>query len=192
MTADEAQGAGGASAARVDGGANGLSELRGSVVRAATHDGPARDPASVARADATGREAYAGLVSRLLALGMDTVLLAAAVSLVGAGAPALWGVVVGHAPHWLRVCCGVLAGLTPFTYFWLCWCTSGRTVGGLLLGTAVRRPDGSRVRAVRAAARAVLGLAFAPLALGGMLLTVGDPHRRALHDLLLGTVVHRT
>ena len=157
-----------------------------------TDAGPARDPASVARPAASEREAYAGLVSRLLALGVDAVLLAAAVSLVGAGAPALWGVVVGTAPDWLRVCCGLLAGLTPFAYFWLCWCTSGRTVGGLLLGTAVRRPDGSRLRAPRAAVRAVLGLVFAPVTLAGMLLTVVDPHRRALHDLLLGTVVRRT
>lgn len=147
------------------------------------------DPASVA---GSGREAYAGLVSRLLALGVDAALLTVAVPVVGVLAPALWGALAGSAPQWLRVCSGVLAAVTPFTYFWLCWCTTGRTVGGLLLGTAVRRPDGGRVRVLRAAARAFLGLLFAPLALAGMLLTVVDPRRRALHDLLLRTVVRRT
>jgi len=177
--------------------------------------GPAPDPASITRLDRpgltsrrrlparpglparprrlapTGGEEYAGLVSRLLALAVDAVLLAALVALIGAGAPAVWGAVIGSVPEWLRVCCGVLAAITPFGYFWLCWCTGGRTVGGMLLGTAVRRPDGSRVRAPRAAARAFLGLVFAPIALCGMLLTVVDPQRRALHDLLLRTVVRR-
>jgi uncharacterized RDD family membrane protein YckC len=148
-----------------------------------------QDPASVAGG---GREAYAGLVSRLLALAVDAVLLAVAVPVVGVLAPGLWGAVAGPAPEWLRVASGVLAGVLPFAYFWLCWCTAGRTAGGLLLGTAVRRPDGGRVRAPRAAARAILGLLFAPVALAGMLLTVVDPHRRALHDLLLRTVVRRT
>lgn len=152
-------------------------------------DGPRQDPASVAGG---GREAYAGLVSRLLALAVDAALLAVAVPVVGVLAPGLWGAVAGSAPEWLRVVSGVLAGVLPFAYFWLCWCTAGRTAGGLLLGTAVRRPDGGRVRAPRAAARAVLGLIFAPIALAGMLLTVLDPRRRALHDLLLRTVVRRT
>jgi uncharacterized RDD family membrane protein YckC len=127
----------------------------------------------------------------LLALAVDAVLLAALVALIGAGVPAVWGAVIGSVPDWLRVTCGVLAGLTPFGYFWLCWCTSGRTAGGLLLGTAVRRPDGSRVRAPRAAVRAILGLVFAPVALCGLLLIVVDPRRRAVHDLLLRTVVRR-
>jgi uncharacterized RDD family membrane protein YckC len=152
----------------------------------------AGDPASIAHLAGPGHEAYAGLVSRLLALAVDAALLAVVVPLVGTGGPALWGAVDGTAPDWLRVGSGLLAGFTPFAYFWLSWCTAGRTVGGLLLGTAVRRPDGSRVRAPRAAARAFLGLLFAPFALCGMLLTVVDPHRRAVHDLLLRTVVRRS
>jgi uncharacterized RDD family membrane protein YckC len=128
----------------------------------------------------------------LVALAVDAALLAVVVPLVGAGGPALWGAVEGTVPYWLRVASGLLAGFVPFAYFWLSWCTAGRTVGGLLLGTAVRRHDGSRVPVLRAAARAFLGLLFAPFALGGMLLTVVDPQRRAVHDLLLRTVVRRS
>jgi hypothetical protein len=64
-------------------------------------------------------------------------------------------------------------------------------VGGLLLGEAVYRTDGSRVGAVRAGLRAFLGLLLAPVWLVGMTLTTMDPRRRALHDVLFGTTVRR-
>ncbi len=140
----------------------------------------------------TGREQYAGIVSRLLALAVDAALLALAVPAVGAGAPALWGSIVGSAPRWLHVCAAVLAGFLPFAYFWLGWCTSGRTVGGALLGAEVRRTDGSRLGAIRAAARALLGLIFAPVWLACMALIAFDPRRRALHDVVFRTVVRHT
>lgn len=137
------------------------------------------------------REAYAGLVSRLLALFVDAVLLAVVVSLVGNGVPTLWDAVLGRAPEWLRVCAAVLAALAPFGYFWLCWCTAGCTLGGALLGTAVRRPDGTRVGTARAALRAAIGILLAPIWLVGLLYSVFDPRRRGLHDVLLSTVVRR-
>lgn len=139
-----------------------------------------------------GREQYAGIVSRLLALAVDAAVLAIAIPAVGAGAPALWGSIAGSTPRWLHVCAAVLAGLLPFAYFWLGWCTSGRTLGGALLGAQVRRTDGSRLGAIRAAARAFLGLVFAPVWLACMALIAFDPRRRALHDVVFRTVVRRT
>lgn len=138
------------------------------------------------------REQYAGLVSRLIALAVDAALLAVIIPAIGAGGPALWSALVGSAPEWLRVGAGVIAGLVPFVYFWLSWCTAGKTVGGMLLGIAVCRRNGSRVRAAKAAARSFFGLIFAPFWLAGMTLTLIDPRRRALHDIVLGTVVFRT
>lgn len=137
------------------------------------------------------RDAYAGIVSRVLALAVDAVLIAIVAPAIGAGGPALWGAIVGTAPDWLRVCAGIIAGLVPFAYFWLCWCTTGRTLGGALVGTAVRRPDGTRLSTLRAAERAFIGLLFAPFWLAGLLFSVLDPRRRALHDVLLHTVVLR-
>lgn len=151
------------------------------------HDARARRPGAAP----VQREAYAGLVSRLVALAVDAALLALVVPAVGAGAPAVWESITGSMPRWLDVGAGVLAGLLPFVYFWFSWWTGGRTLGGVLLGAAVRRPDGSRLGAFRAAARAALGLLLAPIWLAAMVLIVFDPRRRALHDVVFRTVVRR-
>lgn len=137
------------------------------------------------------RETYAGLVTRVLALGLDAVLLALAVPAIAVGAPAVWGSITGTTPRWLQIGAGVAAGALPFVYFWLCWCTSGRTAGGALLGAAVRRVDDSRVGVIHAGVRTVLGLLFAPVWLAGLVLIAFDPYRRALHDVLFHTVVRR-
>lgn len=137
------------------------------------------------------RELYSGLVTRLLALGVDAVLLLIASVAVGFGVPALWGSVEGSAPGWLKDGADVAAAVLPFLYFWLGWSVLGQTFGGLLFGIVVRRTDGSPVGVLRAGARAFLGLLLAPIWLVGMIATVLDARRRAAHDLLLGTVVRR-
>jgi uncharacterized RDD family membrane protein YckC len=137
------------------------------------------------------REQYSGMVTRLLALGVDAVLLLIASVAVGFGVPALWGSVEGSAPGWLKDCAGVAAGLLPLLYFWLSWCLPGQTLGGLVFGITVLRTDGSPVGIQRAGARALFGLLLAPIWLAGMIVTVLDSRRRAAHDLLMGTVVRR-
>jgi uncharacterized RDD family membrane protein YckC len=133
-----------------------------------------------------------GIVSRFLALGVDASLLAIGALLVGLGVPALWSAVDGSVPDWLRVSTETAAALLPLVYFWLGWWIRGRTPGGFLVGAVVCRQDGSRLGFVRAGARAFLGLLLAPVWLVGMVVVLVDPRRRALHDLLLGTVVLRT
>jgi len=139
----------------------------------------------------TGATAYAGIVTRLSALTVDALALAAVVPLVGTGVPALWSAATGDTPGWLRAGAQLVAAFVPPVYFALCWWGTGQTLGGLLFGTAVRRPDGARLSALRAVARAFAGLAAAPVWLAGMAVTLWDPRRRALHDRLLGTVVQR-
>ena len=151
------------------------------------HDARARRPGAAP----AQREAYAGIVSRLVALVVDATLLALAVPAVGAGAPAVWESITGSTPRWLDVGAGVLAGLLPFVYFWLSWWSGGRTLGGALLGAAVRCPDGSRLGGFHAAVRALLGLLLAPIWLASMVLIVFDARRRALHDVAFRTVVRR-
>jgi uncharacterized RDD family membrane protein YckC len=136
------------------------------------------------------RELYAGLVSRMLALGVDASLLAVAALVIGLGAPALWSAVDGSAPHWLRAGADVVVAVLPLLYFWIGW-VRGRTVGCFLVGVVVRRKNGAPLGTVRAGVRAFVGLMFAPVWLVGMVLTLADPRRRALHDLLLKTVVLR-
>lgn len=134
---------------------------------------------------------YAGLVSRLLALGVDAVLLTVVAAAIAAGVPAVWSAVLGSAPAWLETTAGAVALLLPFVYFWASWWIPGSTAGELLFGLVVRRSDGSPVGAVRSGVRAFLGLLFAPVWLVGMVLTVSNPRRRALHDVLMGTVVRQ-
>ena len=140
---------------------------------------------------AVRRQQYSGLVTRLLALGVDAVVLLVASVAVGFGVPALWSSVQGSAPGWLKDGAHVAAGLLPLLYFWLSWCVLGRTPGDLVFGIVVRRTDGSPVGVLRAGARAFLGLLLAPIWLVGMIAVVLDPRRRAVHDMLLGTVVRR-
>ena len=136
-------------------------------------------------------EQYSGLVTRLSALSVDAVLLLIASVAVGFGVPALWASVEGSAPGWLKDGAEIVAALLPFLYFWLSWCVTGQTLGDVLFGIAVLRPDGSRVGAPRAALRAFFGLLFAPIWLAGMVTTVLDPRRRAAHDIVMGTAVRR-
>jgi Mce-associated membrane protein len=137
------------------------------------------------------RAQYSGLVTRLLALGVDAALLLIASVAVGFGVPALWASVEGSAPGWLKDGAQVAAGILPFLYFWLGWCVPGQTLGGLIFGITLRRTDGSPVGVLRAGVRAFFGLLLAPIWLAGMVVTVLDAKRRAAHDLLMGTVVRR-
>src|SRR5262245_8089791 len=133
--------------------------------------------------------AYAGLVTRLSALAVDAVLLAVAVPAVANAAPSLWAALEGQAPAWLKAGSQIVAGLVPVAYFTLAWWGTGQTVGGLVLGTVVRRPDDTHLGLIRAALRAILGLSLAVIWLPGMLVALWTPRRRALHDLVFGTVV---
>ncbi len=135
--------------------------------------------------------AYAGLVTRMAALIVDCVLLAVVVPLVASGAPSVWAAVEGSAPGWLMACAQFCAALVPPLYFTLFWWGTGQTLGGLLFGTAVRRPDGAHLSLWRAAARAIVGLLIPVVWLIGMGSILFDARRRALHDRLFGTVVMR-
>lgn len=133
--------------------------------------------------------AYAGLVTRLSALVVDAILLAIAVPAVANGPPSLWASLEGQAPGWLKASSQFVASLVPVFYFAVCWWGTGQTLGGLLLGTIVRRPDGAHLGPARAALRAFVGLLLPLIWLAGMLTVLWDPRRRALHDRIFDTVV---
>ena len=140
---------------------------------------------------ATPDHAYAGLVSRLAALGVDLIVVVAAASAVRVLPEVVWKTVSQlPVPGWLSATVGLAAALLPFIYFTLCWWLPGQTVGQMLLGIAVRRRNGQEdPTLVQAALRSAFGLTFAPLWLVGMAAILWDSKRRAWHDKVFRTVV---
>jgi uncharacterized RDD family membrane protein YckC len=101
----------------------------------------------------------------------------------------VWQRLTGEDGAWVATGTAVAAAVLPWLYFSVAWWLGGRTVGALLMGLAVTRPDGGRLGAVRAGLRAAVGLLLAPLWLAGLVLIIWDSRRRALHDRVFGTVV---
>ncbi len=134
---------------------------------------------------------YAGIVTRLAALTVDATLLALAVPFIANGPPSVWASLAGTAPGWLKVTSQTAAALLPVAYFTMCWWGSGRTVGGLLFGTAVRRRGGEHLGLGRSFVRSVLGLLLPLIWLVGLITILTDRRRRALHDRVFGTIVLR-
>ncbi|GAA1766605.1 RDD family protein [Luedemannella helvata] len=132
---------------------------------------------------------YAGLVSRWCALAVDLAIVASAAGATASLPPLVWQEVTGTDAQWLAAASTLVAAALPWTYFTACWWLGGRTVGALLLGLMVTRPDGGRLGIVRAGARAAAGLFLAPVWLAGMLNVLFDAERRAWHDLVFNTVV---
>ncbi|NUT19136.1 MAG: hypothetical protein HOV77_08110 [Hamadaea sp.] len=135
------------------------------------------------------QRAYAGLVSRVAGLGLDVLIVAIAVVVVGKGLPLMWEVVAGTPPKWLLRALDWGANLTPAVYFAGCWRLTGETIGGSVFGTVVRLTDGRRIGLIRAVLRAVFGLLFAPIWFVGLVTVLFDVRRRSLLDMAFGTVV---
>jgi len=133
--------------------------------------------------------AYAGLVSRLTGLVIDVAALAAAGLAVTTLPSLAWQQLTGDSPGWLAGLSAAVGALLPTGYFTALWWLNGRTLGGLLVGTVVQRPDGRDLALLQALARAVVGLLLAPVWLVGLVGVLTDPRRRAWHDRLFGTVV---
>jgi uncharacterized RDD family membrane protein YckC len=134
---------------------------------------------------------YAGLVSRISALGVDLILIAAAAGAVRVLPEVVWKTVTNlPVPHWLSTAFGLAAALLPFFYFTLCWWLPGQTVGQMLVGIAVRRHNGHEDPSlIQAALRSAFGLALFPLWIVGLLAILWDSKRRAWHDKVFRTVV---
>jgi uncharacterized RDD family membrane protein YckC len=143
--------------------------------------------------EAVGRRApsaYAGIVTRGLAFGVDIVL----AGLVFLGAAATFGLVTllagGVDPGWLL---GGLAAsvwtLVAGSYFALFWSTTGQTPGMRPMRVRVLAPDGAPPGVGRSAVRFIGLLVSIALLFMGFLPILVDARRRALHDFLAGTVV---
>ena len=135
--------------------------------------------------------AYAGLVTRIVAFAADAAIINAVA--IGVGLVCAVALSLFHLPHDVEVglaAIGAAAALAwSIGYFTFFWSTTGQTPGDRMLSIEVRRENGERLHAARAFAR-VLALPLSVIPFGaGMVLILFDRRRRALHDLLVGTVV---
>lgn len=149
---------------------------------------PASPPAA-ARVSLQGR--YAGFASRFVAFVLDegaaTGVFALALAVISFAATVL----TGQSIHWNRSDLWLSLGfiIWQFIYFAYSWAASGKTFGMAVFGVRVLRQDGTDASWREAVVRTValplsfllFGLGFAGILLGGQ--------RRALHDVIAGTVV---
>ena len=142
---------------------------------------------------------YAGLVSRALGRAADMTLLAILVAGTGWLVEQFLGINPEHCPdvrEWWHVrarLCGFMpyaipvAGvIIPPLYRVLFFTITGQTPGMALVGLRLLRSDGRHVR-LRQALKRVAAFYFT-LGLGSLLVPL-SARRRALHDILAGTVV---
>jgi uncharacterized RDD family membrane protein YckC len=137
--------------------------------------------------------AYAGLITRAIALAVD-------IAVINTAAAAT-GVVVGlvlslfdpssHATRWAAALGGVAYVLWSVGYFVFFWSTTGETPGSRLMRIRVldAREAGSRLRPRRGLLR-FGGMIVSTIPLfAGFLLILVDDRRRGLHDRIARTVV---
>ncbi|MGN6790794.1 MAG: RDD family protein [Streptosporangiaceae bacterium] len=147
------------------------------------------EPPHAARQSLQGH--YAGFASRFAAFVVDLVVLTgifilglAAINFT-ASALAGKGIHFNRGDTWVVVAYAVWA----FIYFAHFWALNGKTAGGALFGVQVVTNDGGDVSGRRAIGRALaFPLSFLILGLGFLGILLGE-RRRALHDVIAGTVV---
>jgi uncharacterized RDD family membrane protein YckC len=137
------------------------------------------------------RGQYAGFVSRFVAYVVDIGVASGVFTLALAAASFAASVVTGKTVNWDRtniIVAGIYIGWL-FIYFAYSWAVTGKTFGMALLGVRVVRTDGDAAGVKRAVVRTLaLPLSFLLLGLGFLGILTGR-QRRALHDVIAGTVV---
>ncbi len=135
---------------------------------------------------------YAGFISRIAALVVDSMMLSIALSFIALVVQALSafiGVDLNERPSAVLVSGALLASLLPL-YSLLFWSLGGQTPGKMLMGLRIVDMQGRPIRARRAVRRVVaFWLVGVPLLLLGTLLVLADNRRQSLHDKLAGTLV---
>lgn len=134
---------------------------------------------------------YAGFVSRFTAFAVDFVVSAGSFMLALAAASFAASVLTGSAIKWSRGSPAVIAAFVVwgFIYFGYSWAANGKTLGSAVLGVQVVAADGDAAGPRRAIVRIfAFPLSFLLCGLGFLGILTGQ-HRRALHDVIGGTVV---
>jgi uncharacterized RDD family membrane protein YckC len=138
-----------------------------------------------------GEPAYAGLVSRTVALAIDAALLTGGFAVVSA----VFGLIlslftsveVSSPGAVLSVAC--VWSLVVSGYFVLSWTVTGETPGMRLMRLRVLDAEGRPPRFVRSVLRLVGAILAAIPFFAGYLLVLVDDRRRGLHDMIAKTTV---
>jgi uncharacterized RDD family membrane protein YckC len=133
---------------------------------------------------------YAGVATRAVGLAIDAAL-AQGIVFTGGAVLALVGSLVGDMrfDSLERVLAACAWAAVVGSYFVLFWSTAGQTPGMRIAGVRLMTYDGRHPSITRSLVRLIgLGLAIVPLFLG-FVPALLDMRRRALQDLLAGTVV---
>ena len=144
---------------------------------------------AVARPSLLGR--YAGFASRFTGFVVDAATSTGLFALALAAISFAASVLTGNAINWNRSDLPLALAYVGwlFIYYAYSWAASGKTFGMALLGVRVLRSDGADAGARRAVVRTLaLPLSFLFFGLGFLGILLGD-RRRALHDVIAGTVV---
>jgi uncharacterized RDD family membrane protein YckC len=134
---------------------------------------------------------YAGFASRFAAFVVDLVVLTGIFVLVLAAVNFMASVLAGKSIHFNRGNIWVIIAYAvwAFIYFAHFWGLNGKTPGGALFGLQILTNGGGDVSGRRAIGRTLaFPLSFLVLCLGFLGILLGD-RRRALHDVIAGTVV---
>jgi uncharacterized RDD family membrane protein YckC len=137
--------------------------------------------------------AYAGLVSRAVAFGIDLVAVVLTIMVVSSLAIAVEGFFPGHVFTGVRaaitLATAVFSAVFHLAYWLACWTLFGQTPGMMLMGLRIVRTDGRKMTLRRALIRYVGCLLSALLLCLGFLWILIDSHRQGWHDKLSGTYV---
>jgi uncharacterized RDD family membrane protein YckC len=134
---------------------------------------------------------YAGFASRFLAFVVDMIVLTGIFMLVLAAINFAASILTGRNIDFNRGDTWVVVAylVWGFVYFAHFWGLNGRSPGGALFGLQVLTGDGGDVSGRRAIGRTLaFPLSFLIIGLGFLGILLGD-QRRALHDVIAGTVV---
>jgi uncharacterized RDD family membrane protein YckC len=134
---------------------------------------------------------YAGVATRAVALGVDSVIVQGTL-LVLAGLTSLVAQLVGgvHLGPVAKVVTASAWAIITATYFVAFWTVDGQTPGMRAMHLRVTVRGGYETPHVGRSIIRVLGLALCILTLGlGFVPVLFDERRRGLHDMLAGTVV---
>lgn len=134
---------------------------------------------------------YAGFVSRFVAYAIDLGIITGVFGLALAAVSFAASLVEGHSVNYSKsdVVVAIVYGCWWFLYFAYSWAASGKTFGMAVLGIRVVGTAGDEAGPRRAIVRTLIfPLSFLLLGLGFVGILV-DSERRALHDIIAGTVV---
>jgi uncharacterized RDD family membrane protein YckC len=150
-------------------------------------------PAAQPPADATGdADAYAGMVTRVLAFALDALIVNAVALAVGLAVGL--GLSVLHLPSDVDAVIAAIAGgawiVWSVAYFVFFWSSTGQTPGDRVMRIRVVDARGGDALGVRQAALRFVGLFLAALPLlAGLWMMLWDERRRCLQDRIARTLV---